>query len=91
MNICYLDLKIRHIALSTIIHTCPRSVVKSTYWGIQHANLVHFWLLKINVDFLALIQILVILPKWDNVFRTQICTAICVAGYIYLYGITFLE
>jgi len=28
---CHLKEEIRHIALSTIIHTCPRSVEKSTY------------------------------------------------------------
>jgi len=38
MNICYIDHKIHHIAFSTIIHMCPRSVNKSTYWGIHHAK-----------------------------------------------------
>jgi len=38
MNICYIDVKIRHIAFSTIVRTCLGSVNKSTYLGIHHAK-----------------------------------------------------
>ena len=71
--ICQIHSQINHIALSTIIRTCPRSVKNSTVLiNTECLTPSTFWTLILLPEFFwQLIYILVILPKWKNIFITQ--------------------
>jgi hypothetical protein len=83
--IWHIHSQINHMALSIIIRTCPKSVKNSTIMSNTACSITPtFWLLIFIFHFFwQLIKILVILPKWRNIFRTQKLTAIRAVGYFY--------